>query len=197
MEGAFCGPTTSAFTLGLAKVSLQKQGIVETYEATYNEDEASVSSPVSTDLFTRYDETETNQYPDPLSMIGKIEALRLCYIYEEEMGIQYPILDISELLVRVENLYSMLQKTPLVGNFEQDLRSVGDLEQADVMIVRLVLACALAAEGNGQSELALGLFSGVQDFSNACIWGPPEINSMIILWLIVSSSTYPIGGGTR
>ena len=171
--------------MDLAKTNLREQGIIASHETGQDLYSKSLSSPAPSDTSAPIVEGEIDRDVDPLGVVGKIEALRLCNIYEEEMGIQYPILDISELLAKVEILYNNLDNISSVTNPEPNSLIADGLDQADVTVIRLVLACALTAEGSGQSKLALDLFDGLQNIINACIWGSPRVNNMIILLLVV------------
>jgi len=41
---------------------------------------------------------------DPILEVGEEEAIRLCRVYEEEMGLLYPILNIEEIIIHAKNL---------------------------------------------------------------------------------------------
>ncbi|KAF4173842.1 hypothetical protein CNMCM8694_009299 [Aspergillus lentulus] len=169
-ELSFQGPTTSAFSFDLAKSSLQRRGIVdgdggEAADEGDDGDDGDITPP------TR-DATPLGVLSDPLWTISKAEAIRLCRVYEEEMGIMYPVLELAELLRQVESLYGLSPRLPL--------RS-GDY---DVHILRLVFACALTAEASGRSELAIRLFESVRDVADDCVWGPPDIDRIILLTLV-------------
>lgn len=117
----------------------------------------------------------TRDSVDPIWTIGKTEALRLCRVYEEEMGIMYPVLDLQQLLQQVHVLYG-----PVADRLDED----------DVHILRIVLACALTAETSGGSELAVRLFESVRVAADNCVWGAPEVKRIIFLTLVVSLSPY-------
>ncbi|PYI07721.1 C6 transcription factor [Aspergillus sclerotiicarbonarius CBS 121057] len=166
-EVVFQGPTTSAFSLDLAKSSLQSRGIVENVDPDAAEDG---------DL-TRPPSPVPSRHPgDPLWTIGKAEALRLCRVYEEEMGIMYPVLDLQVLLQQVEWLYG--------GEAWPRVRGTDGLDGDDVHILRLVFACALTAEAAGSSALAMGLFESVREVADNCVWGAAEIKNIIFLTLV-------------
>ncbi|THC94753.1 hypothetical protein EYZ11_005792 [Aspergillus tanneri] len=176
----FQGPTSSAFSFDLAKSSLQSRGIVERTEigdADY--DVTQEPSPIPSPSSPRQTPASSSRRGDPLWAIRKMEALRLCRVYEEEMGIMYPILDLSRLLRQVEVLYGPSLEAPSVGS---ELRS--ELNRDDVHILRLVFACALTAEASGSSDLALGLFDSVRVVAENSVWGPPEIKRIIFLTLV-------------
>ncbi|PLN80638.1 C6 transcription factor [Aspergillus taichungensis] len=158
-EPPFQGPTTSGFGFDLARSSLEQRGIVQPRDAS------PVLLPPSPPAAPPAPSGE-----DPLATISKTEALRLCRVYEEEMGIMYPVLDLPDLLHQVELLYSPAGEAALTRD--------------DVDILRLVFACALTAEASGRSELALALFDTVRDGADQCVWGPPDIPKIICLTLV-------------
>lgn len=187
-ETPFQGPTTSAFSFDLAKSSLLRRGIVEHQEEAADEgDLAQEPSPLASPSAQSRD-MELRQTVDPLWALPKAEALRLCRVYEEEMGIMYPVLELSELLDQVDLLYGLMDRT-----LDSSIQSHGAhvLDQEDIYILRLVFACALTAEASGRSEQAISLFNSVREVQDSCVWGPPEIKSIIFLTLVVCESLAP------
>lgn len=179
---SFQGPTTYGYSFDLAKSSLQRRGIVERNESgdgDMTQEPSPVSSP-STD-----NEAEPTRLGDPMLDIGKPEALRLCRVYEEEMGIMYPVLELPQLLQQVQLLYGPMDPI-LQSQASQPTNGGVDLDDADVHILRLVFACALTAEGSGRSELAIRLFQSVREVADNSVWGPPDIKNIILLTLLVS-----------
>ncbi|KAJ6070968.1 hypothetical protein N7467_012287 [Penicillium canescens] len=179
-ETTFQGPTTSAFSFDLAKSSLQQRGIVERAEALDEADMTQEPSPVASPSAPAR-ELVTHQVLDPLWTLPKTEALRLCRVYEEEMGIMYPVLELPELLNQVHLLYGPMDRA-LSTALQPDGQNGVDRE--DVHILRLVFACALTAEASGRSEQAIALFDSVREVQDNCVWGPPEIKSIIFLTLV-------------
>lgn len=181
-EAPFQGPTTSAFSFGLAKSSLQQRGIVERNEAGDEGDLTQEPSPLASPSALNHD-LEVRHAVDPLWALPKEEALRLCRVYEDEMGVMYPVLELSELLDQVHRLYSLMGHTV---NPDVPTEGQRNLDRHDVYILRVVFACALTAEGSGRSEQAIALFDSVREVQSDCVWGPPEIKSIIFLTLVVS-----------
>lgn len=177
----FQGPTTSAFSFDLAKSSLQRRGIVESSEAGEEGGLTQEPSPLASPS-APYRDLEFCQPVDPLWLLPKAEALRLCQVYEEEMGIMYPVLELSELLDHVNLLYGMMDHT-IEQKAQPSERS--SLDREDVCILRLVFACALTAEASGRSEQAIALFDSVRAVQDNCVWGPPEIKNIIFLTVVV------------
>jgi hypothetical protein len=180
-ETSFQGPTTSAFSFDLAKSSLQQRGIVERADGGDEGDMTQEPSPLASPS-TANEELETRQTLDPLWVLPKAEALRLCQVYEEEMGVMYPVLELSELLDQVDLLYG--QKDRVIEPTGQSDGHNG-LSREDVHILRVVFACALTAEASGRSEQAIALFDSVREVQDNCVWGPPEIKNIIFLTLVV------------
>ncbi|KOS37371.1 hypothetical protein ACN38_g11835 [Penicillium nordicum] len=179
-ETAFQGPTTSAFSFDLAKSSLQQRGIVERAEAGDEGDLTQEPSPLASPSAPN-EKIETRQTLDPLWSLPKAEALRLCQVYEEEMGIMYPVLELTEILDQVHILYDPIDCT--VGPTRQ-LDGHNGLAREDVHILRVVFACALTAEASGRSEQAIALFDSVREAQDNCVWGPPKIKNIIFLTLV-------------
>ncbi|KAL4939816.1 hypothetical protein BDV06DRAFT_230802 [Aspergillus oleicola] len=175
-ELTFQGPTTSAFSFDLAKSSLRERGI----ELERNEDEMTREpSPLPTPPSPP---SGSCQIGDPLWSISKTEALRLCRVYEEEMGAMYPVVELDELLHNVNVLYGptdagIWPRTPAFGP------DCG-LHSDDVNILRLVFACALTAEASGSSDLAMNLFDTVRDAADHYVWAAPEVKSITLLALV-------------
>ena len=173
-EPSFQGPTTYGYSFDIAKSSLQRRGIVERNESG-DGDMTQEPSPMPSPLPDN--EVDSTRPGDPIWAIGKSEALRLCRVYEEEMGIMYPVLELSQLLHQVQLLYEPMPSS-------QGLHD--GVDECDVHILRLVLACALTAEGSGRSELAIKLVRSVRDVADNSVWGAPEIKNIILLTLLVS-----------
>lgn len=180
-ETSFQGPTTSAFSFDLAKSNLQRRGIVERNEAGEEGDLTQEPSPLASPSAPNRG-LDIRQAVDPLWALPKAEALRLCQVYEEEMGIMYPVLELTELLEQVHLLYGMMDHTL---EPEVQINGRNTLDREDIYILRLVFACALTAEASGRSDQAIALFDTVRDVQDNCVWGPPEIKSIIFLTLVV------------
>ncbi|KJK65563.1 fungal transcription factor regulatory middle homology region [Aspergillus parasiticus SU-1] len=180
-EFTFQGPTTSAFSFDLAKSSLQRRGIVERNDAGEDGDLTQEPSPMPSPPSPT--QALRTRRGDPLWTIGKDEALRLCRVYEEEMGIMYPVLDLQQLLNQVEILYGQVGTE---GWSEASVQHNGHMkvDNYDVHILRLVLACAITAEASGNSDLAMRLFEDVQEVADNCVWGPPDIRGIMFLTLV-------------
>ena len=179
-ELTFTGPTTSAFSFDLAKTSLQQRGIVSGGDHDLDKDaDGDLTQEPSPMPSPPYPSCPVREAVDPLWTIERAEAMRLCRVYEEEMGMMYPVLDLGVLLQQVHVLYTGTTTAS----------SPGVLKEHDVHILRIVFACALTAEASGGSELAVRLFESVRAVADDCVWGVPEVKRIIFLTLVVSANS--------
>ncbi|KAL4995455.1 hypothetical protein BDV10DRAFT_203072 [Aspergillus recurvatus] len=179
-ELTFQGPTTSGFSFDLAKSSLKKRGIeVERNEGDLTREPSPLPTPPS---------PGSCHVGDPLWSISKTEALRLCRVYEEEMGAMYPVVELDQLLHNVQLLYGPTE----AGSWARapaHPQGIAELDSDDIHILRLVFACALTAEASGSSELAMSLFATVRDAADHYVWAAPEIKSITLLALVIDEET--------
>ncbi|EAU29977.1 conserved hypothetical protein [Aspergillus terreus NIH2624] len=168
----------------LARSSLQRRGIVEHNKGGEEGDVMQEPSPLPSPPSPA--QPLGARHVDPLWTIGKTEALRLCQVYEEEMGIMYPVLDLEELLHQVNVLYGTREPRwrSSLPSRAQGHDGKEALDADDVHIIRLVFACALTAEASGNSELAMGLFVSIREAADNAVWGAPEIKTIIFLTLV-------------
>lgn len=200
---SFHGLTTSSFNFGIARQTLRSRGITEVGEGVSGSDDVDDyslnqggdreenavstrdSSPMpSPSITTRRDDhhhQRSSSTIDPLWGINREEAIRLCHVYEEEMGIMYPVLDIETAINQVNALYNHL--SPLSS--AEQVTKEEPLSDEDINILKLVFACALTAEANGNSDLAMRIFRGVRDVASDVLWQPPNIKRLVFITLVV------------
>lgn len=180
----FHGPTTSSFTFGLARQSLHDRGIVETEMGGNDGDITQEPSPVPSP--TSSAQGYGSQWPfDPLLVIGKEEALRLCQVYEEEMGTMYPVIELVPTVNQVNALFDHLRQPPQPRASPGSGLNSLSLDDYDVDILKVVFACALTAESNGHSELGVALFNSVRDVVTNATLELPDIKIITLLILVV------------
>lgn len=112
---SFRGPTSSAFSLDVAKNTLHSMGYQQLDE-TMAPDSASVGSPPALEEIPSQGGIRGR---DVLLEFSKEEVVRLCRVYEEEMGMMYPVLDIEDIILHTNNVV----RRPALIFFEKDLRN--------------------------------------------------------------------------
>ncbi len=183
----FQGPTSSAFSFDVARSSLQTMGITapEISEGGFNDEDPTASQPrAPTAPMT------THPSKDPLLKMNKNEAIRLCRIYEEEMGLMYPMLDMEKTITQVNMLFNFTEaavKSGLISLQKAGPDRLSNNDSNDVNILKMVLATALIVEGDGQSDLGRELYESCREAVEGRLSGPVEIKGLILLVLVVSN----------
>lgn len=180
----FQGPTSTAFNFNVAHSSLQNMGITDV--------KISDDLGVSADGSLYKSSVQRRSLPatvivppsdDPLWKLGKDEAVRLCQVYEEEIGITVPMLDLEKIIMKTNLLYS-LQTTPQ-SDLANQLSSLVSLDTDDINILQMILATSLTLEGSGESELGKMLFESVRGACEIRLWDAINIKGLILLVIAV------------
>ncbi|RDW71865.1 hypothetical protein BP5796_07899 [Coleophoma crateriformis] len=182
---SFRGPTSSAFNLDVAKTTLHNMGypnLAEGDEGLTTEDVTPLGSPPSKPM-ARPAVHDTNPRRDPIWAFSKEEMIRLCRVYEEEMGLMYPVANIDQLIIHGTNLYEFIDaaiRTGLVTN-----SSNGGIKDAQSCVLKMVLACATVTEGSGHSEVGHRLFESVRDVADGILHSEAiEVKNLPFLVLV-------------
>ena len=99
---SFRGPTSSAFSLDVAKNTLHSMGYQELEEAVTH-DATPVGSPTTIEEIPSRGGIRGR---DIILELGRDVVIRLCQVYEEEMGMMYPVLNIEDMIIHTKNLVS-------------------------------------------------------------------------------------------
>ncbi len=185
-HSGFKGPTSSAFNFDVANSSLQTMGITADQETICQGLLGPEKTPINS---PRQHHTALSMNPpqsqDPLWSVDLDEALRLCGLYEVEMGMLTPMLDIEQVMRNAKLLFGSTESAGRGGHTNGYQPSSKGLSSDDIYILRLVLAVALIIEGGGQSELGTSLFDSARKVVESRLWEPVEIKGLIQLALVV------------
>lgn len=186
---SYRGPTSSAFSLDVAKTTLHNmgyQGLVD--EGMVTQDPTPIGSPPAAQP-PSLPNTNGSMPRDPLWSFDKEEMIRLCRVYEEEMGIMYPVVDIEKVIIHGTNLYNFLgaaSRTGLTSSSGQ--KGINDDGSC---VLKMVLACAAAVEGDGNSEIGNRLFESVREIADRILHSEViEVKNLPFLALMVSSCLF-------
>jgi hypothetical protein len=171
-QTSYRGPTSNEFSFGVADNSLQTMGITEGKpEANGNDVHAMQPSSSPGQLERNMQLIQAvHEEKDPIYTVSKEEALRLCRVYEDEMGLMYPVLDIQTVMQYTERLYSFIDAARRNGFIQQGLPGSDAINDENTIILKMIIAAASTMEGSGSSELGRSIFDspGVRDaVSNA------------------------------
>ncbi|UKZ87065.1 uncharacterized protein TrAFT101_002877 [Trichoderma asperellum] len=142
----FQGPTSTAFTLDVARETISNMGWKTTEEG--DDIEPLPSSNMTT--------TISAQMADPLLEFDKDEMVRLCRVHEDEIGIMYPVINIQTVIAHVKNVSLYLRN-------QRPMELLNDLE---TLQLKIIICCALVVEGHGHSEKALRLYESMENIIN-------------------------------
>jgi hypothetical protein len=182
---SFRGPTSSAFSLDMAKKTLHNMGYqgLGVDEGMATQDATPIASPPPSSVPAMVG--NANQCRDPIWSLSKEETIRLCGVYEEEMGVMYPVVDIEQVIIHGRNLHEFIDAALRTGlaNTTSPGNGIND-EQS--LVLKMVIACATATEGSGSSEIAYRLFESVREAADRKLHSEVvEVKDLPFLVLVV------------
>ena len=160
-------------------------GITESetvYQGLLNHEKSPIQSPHQRHVALM---VSPQQSQDPLWSVDLDEAMRLCGLYEEEMGMLTPMLDIGQILRNAKLFFGSIEPSGRAGPPPGHSPSNNVLSTDDINNLRLVLAIALIIEGGGRSELGKALFDSARKAVESRLWEPVEIKGLLLLALVV------------
>ncbi|KAJ9217863.1 transcriptional regulator family: Fungal Specific TF [Paecilomyces variotii] len=182
----FRGPTSSAFNFDVAKSSLRTMGITQLEDA---HDDTAHATPAGSPPQQLPAAPVFSVHPskDPIWIIKREEAIRLCRVYEEEVGIMYPLINIEKVIQQTNLLYTFLEAATRTGFAERGLPGSDCLQDDDTTILKFILATTMIVEGNGENELGRRLFDSIAPVLQAKLWEPVDIKT---IQLFALAATY-------
>lgn len=182
----FHGPTSSAFNFDVAKSSLQSMGIANESEIPDDLTTAHATPAGSPARLSAGPIVNTiHPTKDPIWSIHREEALRLCKVYEEEIGIMYPIVDIATITSQASLLYTFMEAATRTGFAQRGLPGSDGLFDDSSILLKLILATTLVVEGGGQSEIGQRLFLSVKPVIESKLWGPQDVKNIQLFAIVV------------
>lgn len=185
-QPTFRGPTSNDFNFDVARNSLQTMGITGQNDALRETSrdvgddtrEASPDRPPSFQLRKGLHATK-----DPIWSVSQDEALRLCRVWEDEMGLMYPILDINKVIAHVQKLYRFMEAAHRTGLMQQGMPGADSIEDEDTNILKMVLAISMTVEASGRSDLGRRMFEYVQPAIDNLLLGSVGVKGIRLLIL--------------
>ncbi|KAL3482181.1 hypothetical protein BJX99DRAFT_82768 [Aspergillus californicus] len=168
----YVGPTSAEFG-----INARQKGNSESDGDEEEEEELEASSPAAVS------DVEA-MASDPLGCLGKEEALLLVTVYENNVGLMYPCIDLDSLRSYVDDYYKNGPTPP--GMTDQDWFFARDVE-----VLKVLLATALLAESHGRSERAALLADSVEDrFATRLKIPEVDMKELLILTLLSIFHSY-------
>ncbi|KAJ5963395.1 uncharacterized protein N7479_003271 [Penicillium vulpinum] len=145
----FHGPTSSAFNFDVAKSSLQNMGITPAEDGIPDDLTTAHVSPTASPPPPNMGQILPTTHPtkDPIWTIRREEAIRLCKVYEEEIGIMYPVVDIAKITSQANLLYTFIEAATRTGFAQRGFPGSDGLHDESSILFKLILATTLVVEG--------------------------------------------------
>lgn len=153
-QTSYRGPTSTEFSFGVADNSLQTMGITDGSVDPNGDAVHGLPPPTSPGQLERNMQLiqDVHEEKDPIYSVSKEEALRLCRVYEDEMGLMYPVIDINTVMEYTERLYSFIEAARRNGLVQQGLPGADAIDDENTIILKMIIACASTMEGSGSRD---------------------------------------------
>lgn len=177
----FHGPTSSMYGFDVAKSSLQTMGITNNVldEGFLSTERSRAASPM----------IPPSPHPtkDPLWLVDLAEVQRLCRIYEEEIGIMYPVVEIDRVQKHAKGLYKFIGASLRSGLGQITKPGADAFDDEDTVVLKMILAITLVVEGGGRSELGQRFFESAKPSVDIKLVTNTNVVSVVLL---VLTATY-------
>ncbi|KAI0811828.1 fungal-specific transcription factor domain-containing protein [Xylaria sp. FL0064] len=179
---AFRGPTSNRFSLDVAKNTLHKMGYSYPSDNADTNGQPQETPSASPKLAPQAIPPPESSTADALWELDKDEMIRLCRIYEEEVGIMYPVLRIDSIIAHAKTLATWMAAAKKSGFAEgQD----GGINDPNTLLLKIVLCGGLLVEGHGNSAQAQRIFAGIKPIANRMLMSdPPNLQNLPFLALV-------------
>jgi hypothetical protein len=175
----FHGPTSTLYGLDVAKSSLQTMGITHTApdDGPLSRERSRAASPVVAQI--------AHPTKDPLWLIDHAEVVRLCRVYEEEIGIMYPIVNIDKMLKHAGSLYTFIQASLRSGFGDPRLPGADTFDDEETTVLKMVLSVTLTVEGHGRSDLGKRFFDAAKPATDLKLVTAVDLKSVVLTVMTV------------
>lgn len=178
---AFSGPATSTFYIDQTGAGVRSGS---------TPDPSKIGFGSTTPVNVREERTTSDIPNDPMWEITLDEALRLCKVYDDNIGSSYPIVDVEKATLKARTMFTFLESMRRVGLMEDESKRGDSFCGSETLVLKLMLALASTAENHGVTELGQRLFENVRLIvaDQDLMGGPATILGLQLFTLIVNSS---------
>ncbi|THC96762.1 hypothetical protein EYZ11_003771 [Aspergillus tanneri] len=181
----FHGPTSSAFNFDVARSSLQNMGIAPAEEVITDDITTAHGTPMESPQLASL-APSIHPTKDPIWAIKREDALRLCQVYEDEIGIMYPLVDIDKVTQQINLLYTFMEAATRTGFAQRGLPGADGIHDENTNLLKMILATTLIVEGGGQSELGQRLYMSVKPAIESKLWDSVSIKTIQLLGMVAT-----------
>ncbi|KAI0104980.1 fungal-specific transcription factor domain-containing protein [Nemania sp. FL0031] len=181
-SSAFRGPTSNRFSLDVAKNTLHKMGYSYPSDNADGSGHSQETPGTSPKLAPQVLPSPENSGVDALWELDKDEMVRLCRIYQDEVGIMYPVLRIDDIIAHAKTLAAWMEAAKKNG---LATGQGGGINDQKTLLLKIVLCGGLLVEGHGNSAQAQRIFDGIKSIANRMLMSdPPNVRSLPFLALV-------------
>ncbi|KAH6645082.1 hypothetical protein BKA67DRAFT_506752, partial [Truncatella angustata] len=182
----FRGPTNTNFSLDVAKNTLHKMGYSNLEDAPYGNAVSQEPMP-GTPSMPAPPGPESQHVPaDPLWEFDKDEIVRLCRVYEEEVGIMYPVVRVESVVNHAKILATWMEaaKKHFLNGGPPTSQGSGITDHKTI-ILKLVMINALIVEEHGDSDKAFRILASIQPIlDKMTMTDPSDVANLPLLALL-------------
>ncbi|KAF2761813.1 fungal-specific transcription factor-like protein [Pseudovirgaria hyperparasitica] len=183
----FHGPTSATFNIGVAKSSLQTMGITSQDDGLDDALATLNGTPAASPPHMMHQQGVLQKVlhhsKDPVWGVEKEEAIRLCRVWHEEMGIMYPFMDIEQVVQHARLLYTFIEAANRSGVVQLAAPGADAIHDDQTNLLKVILSIALVLEGTGRSELGKKMFENISPVVDAQLMGPVDMKGIQMLAL--------------
>ncbi|QUC23744.1 uncharacterized protein UV8b_07985 [Ustilaginoidea virens] len=150
--GPFRGSTSLAFSLDVANNTIANMGYSEMEESDDQDPQGGSDTAPRTMLGPGF---------DPLLGFDKDEMVRLCELYEDELGIMYPVVNIHTVIAHARSIAPFLDS---IRNHERPPEGLNNDNKT--LQLKMVMCSAQVVESHGHSERAVELYESMETVVN-------------------------------
>ncbi|KAK3384699.1 hypothetical protein B0T24DRAFT_508118, partial [Lasiosphaeria ovina] len=181
---SFSGPTSIAFTVDVAKSTLHNMGYTSAGDGNDDGNFQPEQTPRTSPTFQLPPQSPAQTSPHPLWEYGRDEVIRLCRLYEEEVGVMYPVISIRNVIDHAINLTSSMESVRRNGQIPPHGPDF-DVSDPRTLLLIIIMCCALAVEEHGNSAKADRLYDVIQPIIDRQLMAEPaEVARLPFLALV-------------
>lgn len=180
VPSSFSGPTSIAYTVDMAKSTLRNMGYSGLGDSGDDSGPLMDLTPHgSPTLNPAILHSFPQSVPDPIWEFDGDEMLRLLTVYEEEVGVMYPVIGLDAVIEHAKHIDAWMQTARHDGGHG---RIISDQK---TLALKLVLCCALTVEEHGHSAKAVRLYDRIQPIVDKMLMtDPADVTKLPFLALV-------------
>jgi hypothetical protein len=153
----FVGPTRSAFSLGIARTSLNQMGLSVDEPLSASREESGAATPSETSHSGTRSTAKDKDF-EFLLPFSVEEVIRLLDLFQDEVESVYPFISTKEMAANVANV---LLQVKLFHSGQPPLPSTKVVKE-DIQLITLVVATAIVIESHGKNDLSTRMIDAIE-----------------------------------